>query len=104
MLAHAQNNASMLDTAIAIEQLGADRADIRPDGVGDHLLQPAILDHIHVVVEHDQDVTCGRQHSGIIQGRVIEGPVHRDDTRMRGSLLQHLKKGLSPRHRCCHCR
>ncbi len=50
-VAKADDDTGMLDRAVLVEQLGADRADVRQDRVAHHLGQPRAVDNLRVVVE-----------------------------------------------------
>ncbi len=64
----AQHDARVLDAAIRIEQLGAHRTDVGPDGQRRHRLQPAGLDHQDIVVDEGQQPRPGLGGGGIVEG------------------------------------
>src|SRR5579872_904513 len=68
----AECDTSVLDRVIAVEQLRANGADIRPDSMRYHLAQPAAVDHLDIVVEHHDHIARRLRHGAIVYGGVIE--------------------------------
>ena len=71
--ARADGNAGVLQRAVGIQQPRTDDADVRSLRQGDHLAQPAWVDHLRVVVEQHDDLAARLPHGGVVQ----RGPVER---------------------------
>ncbi len=71
----AEDDASVLDASVGIEQLGPHRAYLRTQGQGGHGLQPSGLDHQDVVVDEGEQRRGRPGDRGVVQGREVEGGV-----------------------------
>ncbi len=45
LAAEADDDAGMLEAPVLVEELGTDRADLRPHGLGDHRVEPVGMQH-----------------------------------------------------------
>ena len=76
----ADDDAAMLQSAIGIEQPRADAADLSARGKRNHLVKPAILDCLDIVVDETDDIALDLVYGGIVDGRKIKGPGPRNDS------------------------
>lgn len=85
----------MLDRAVAVQQLGAHAADVRPHGFADHLPEPSAIEDLDVVVQEEQHLAGRGLHAGVVDGRKIEGPRHPQhaDARVRGQFGEEGQRG-----------
>ncbi len=70
----AEDEAGVLDGAVRVEELGADGADIRAQGVPDHLAEPARLQHLDVVVQEQQDRAVAAAAPRFDRSEKLNGP------------------------------
>ena len=69
-----QMQAGVLHRLVGVEQHGADRANRRPNGEGDHLGQPVGAQGLAIIVEETEDVAGRVPRRVIVKGGVIERP------------------------------
>jgi hypothetical protein len=71
---HTDGDATVLDRAVGIQQLGADRPDTGTNGVRHHFPQPAGIDHVDVVIQQQDQSAGAVSHRAVGQRRVVERP------------------------------
>ena len=71
--AHAQHDARMLNAPVGVEQLGTHRADTRPQGLRNHLPEPARVRDLNVVVEQKEKLACCLPRRAVVERGVVEG-------------------------------
>jgi len=65
--ADTEEHATMLDTGIGIKQSRTHGTNARPHGLHHQLLQPAGINHLDVVIEQTDQLTCGLLNSPVVQ-------------------------------------
>ena len=71
---------AMLQSAIGVEQPRSDAAHLRARGKRNHLVKPAIIDCLDIVVDEPDDIALYLVYSCIIKGREIKGLGPRNDS------------------------
>ncbi len=94
--ADAEHRAAMLQPAAGVEQPGADRADLRPHGAGDHLRQPVGGDDVDVVVEQQQDLAARLGRGAVVQRGEVERAGRGQDAQARVA-AQAVEQGVGRR-------
>ena len=71
----ADDHPPVLDPPVGIIQLGTHAADVRPDGVCDHLAEPVAADDLNIVIDESDDRPHGPGDAGIVNRGEVERPV-----------------------------
>src|ERR1700750_2134936 len=90
-----ERDTTMLHASIGIQQLGANRADFRPDRMCHHLGKPSRAYHIRVVVEQDNDFAPRLLHSGVVHSSEVKRTSKRDYAYPR--ITSELRKQVTSR-------
>jgi hypothetical protein len=67
-----QKYACVLHASVWIEELCPYRTDLRPERMRNHLFEPPRRDHVHIVVQKNDDLASRLPHGMIVDGKVIE--------------------------------
>src|SRR5712664_2217442 len=85
----------MLDPAVIIKELGADRTDFRPHGMRHHLVQPTGMNDVGIVVEEKENLTARMLRGGVVERREVEraGLCQDPNSGIRCESLEQIERG-----------
>ena len=78
---HTDHHPRVLDQTIGVKELGPHDADARELGEADHLLEPAGIADLDVVVEEEEQLAARRPRPGVARRRVVEVALEGHDRR-----------------------